>query len=321
MGANKAKILFEKYLDKLLNLRMVRIAHIWSRKIILPGFDGMPLFDVLVFFIKGIQKGYITLRASSIAYSFFLSLFPAILFFFTLIPFIPITNFQDELFNLMKQVIPASIFPMVESTLFDIIKRPHRGFLSIGFLMTLYFSTNGVSSLIQGFNATYYSIETRTWFKQKVTSILLVLVISVLIVVSIGLIILGTSTLNQMVEKGVLQTNVSYYLIYFGRWIVIIALFFFMISFLYYLGPSKKEKFRFISAGSSLATLLVLIISLGFNFYISNFSRYNTLYGSIGTLIVFLLWIYFNSIILLIGFELNASISHASKEAKLHNQA
>lgn len=316
MAAKKAKLIYEEYVDRILNLKTVRILHLWSRKIILPGFDGMPLFDVLVFFLKGMQKGYITLRASSIAFSFFLSLFPAILFFFNLIPYIPINNFQDALMDLMKQVIPENAFTMVEATLEDIITRPQKGLLSIGFIMTLYFSTKGVSSMIQAFNNTYHSVETRKWMKQRITSIFLVLVISILIILSISLITLGTTSLNFMVDKGMLHTNITYYLIQFGKWIVILAMFFFMISFLYYFGPVKKERYRFISAGSSLATLLALVISLGFNFYIGNFSKYNTLYGSIGTLIVFLLWIYFNSIILLIGFELNASISQAVKKSK-----
>jgi len=316
LASNKVKERYENFIDRTLNLKVVRIIHLWSRKIILPGFDRIPLYDVLVFFIKGMQKGSITLRASSIAFSFFLSLFPAILFFFTLIPYIPIDNFQDGLFDLMKQVIPENAFSMVESTLEDIIKRPQRGFLSIGFLMTLYFSTKGIRSMIQAFNNTYHDVEKRTWLKLQITSILLVIVISVLIILSITLIIFGTTSLKLMVEKGVLHSNLTLYLIQFGKWIVILAMFFFMISFLYYFGPVKKERYRFISAGASLATLLALITSLGFNYYILNFSKYNTLYGSIGTLIVFLLWIYFNSVILLIGFELNASITQAVKKSK-----
>jgi len=316
LAANKVKERYENFIDRILNLKAVRILHLWSRKIILPGFDGMPLYDVLAFFIKGMQKGYINLRASSIAFSFFLSLFPAILFFFTLIPYIPIEDFQDALFDLMKQIIPENAFSMVESTLEDIIKRPRKGLLSIGFLMTLYFSTKGIRGMIQAFNNTYHSVETRKWLKQRITSVFLVLVISTLIIVAISLIIFGTGALKILVEKEILHTKLTYYLIQVGKWIVVVAMFFFVISFLYYFGPVKKERYRFISAGSSLATLLALIVSLGFNYYIGNFSKYNTLYGSIGTLIVFLLWIYFNSIILLIGFELNASISQAVKKLK-----
>ncbi len=317
MVAKKVKERYEDIIDRILNLKVVRAAHLWSRKIILPGFDGMPLYDVLAFFIRGMQKGYISVRASSIAFSFFLSLFPAILVFFTLIPYIPIENFQDALFDLMKQIIPEDAFIMVESTLEDIIKRPRKGLLSFGFLMTLYFSTKGIRSMIQAFNSTYHSVETRKWLKQRVTSVFLILVISTLVIVAISLIIFGTGALKILVEKDILLTKTTYYLIQVGKWIVIVAMFFFVISFLYYFGPVKKERYRFISAGSSLATLLALLISLVFNYYIGNFSKYNTLYGSIGTLIVFLLWIYFNSIILLIGFELNASISQAVKKSKL----
>lgn len=316
MASKRFKSYYEDFLNRLLSLKVVKTLHQWSRRIILPGFDGIPLYDVLAFFIKGISKGYLTVRASSIAFSFFLSLFPAILFFFTLIPYIPVENFQDGLFDLLKQVIPEHAFNMVESTLEDIIKRPHNTFLSIGFIMTLYFSTRGVRSMIQAFNSTYHDVETRTWLKQRITSVFLVVVISVLIIISIALITFGTSFLKMMVAKGILHSSITYYLIQVGKWIVLVAMFFFMISFFYYFGPAKKERYRFISAGSSLATLLALLISLGFNYYISNFSKYNALYGSIGTLIVFLLWIYFNSIILLIGFELNASIHQAVKRSQ-----
>jgi len=228
LAANKAKFIFESYIDRLLKLKIVRIVYLWSRKIIIPGFDGMPLYDVLVFFIKGMQKGYIALRASSIAYSFFLSLFPAILFFFTLIPYIPIDNFQDALFDLMKQIIPADVFSMVESTLKDIIMRPRKGLLSLGFLMTLYFSTRGLRSMIQAFNSTYHSVETRKWLKQRIISVFLVLVISILVIVAISLITFGSELLNILVSKGILQTNFTYYLIQFGKWVVIIAMFFFI---------------------------------------------------------------------------------------------
>ncbi len=316
MAEKGTRLFYKEFIDWALSLKLVRVVHQWSRKIILPGFDHMPLYDVLVFFIKGMQNGYITIRASSIAFSFFLSLFPAILFFFTLIPYIPVANFQDGLFDLLKQVLPQNAFDMVEATLVDIIKRPHNGFMSIGFLMTMYFSTKGIRSMIQAFNSTYHDVETRSWIKQRIVSLFLVLIISILIIIAIALITFGTSTLKLLVAKGILHTDLTYYLIQFGKWIVILAMFFFMISFLYYFGPVKKDRYRFISAGSSLATLLALVISLGFNYYISNFSKYNTLYGSIGTLIVFLLWIYFNSVILLIGFELNASISQAVKKSK-----
>ncbi len=280
-----------------------------SKKIVLPGFEGLAFYDVFSAFIKGIKKESITARASSISFTFFLALFPGIIFFFTIIPYIPINNFQDTLLDMIKNVIPENAYGFVNKTLIDIIKRPRGGLLSVGFIMALYFSTNGINRIIQSFNQTYHLTETRTALKRRLISIILVVILSFLIIIAITLITSGTSILNFFVEKGILKSDFTFIFMQLGKWIVIISLFFFSVSFLYYLGPTKKMRFRFISPGSTLATILIIITSFGFNFYINNFSRYNALYGSIGTLIIVLLWIYFNAIILLIGFELNASIS------------
>ncbi|MCD4745083.1 MAG: YihY/virulence factor BrkB family protein [Bacteroidales bacterium] len=283
----------------------------FSKKIILPGFDGMPLYDVTTFFFKGIWEGYITSRASSIAFNFFLAIFPSIIFFFTIIPFIPIEHFQDTLLELIKNITPKEAFDTINNTLEDIIKRPRGGLLSLGFILALYFSTNGINSIMEAFNNTYHSIETRSWVKQRLISILLVFIISFIVIIAITLITFGTIALNYLVAQDILKGNFTYNLIQFGKWIVILSICFFTFSFIYYFAPAKKRSFRFISAGSSLATFLSLATSIGFNIYVSDFSRYNSLYGSIGTLLIILLWIYFNSIILLIGFELNASIYNA----------
>ncbi|MDA3779886.1 MAG: YihY/virulence factor BrkB family protein, partial [Bacteroidales bacterium] len=112
----------------------------------------------------------------------------------------------------------------------------------------------------------------------------------------------------------IMQTNFTYYFITFGKWIIIIAFFFFAISSLFYLAPAKKTKWRFISVGSTLATILTLLTSLGFSYFVNNFGQYNKLYGSIGTLMVILIWLYFNSFAILLGFELNASINNAKQE-------
>jgi membrane protein len=283
----------------------------FTKRIILPGFDGMPLYDVASFFFQGIFKGSLTSRASSIAFSFFLAVFPMIIVFFTLIPFIPISNFQEELLQFINNVIPDQAEGVIESTLIDIVQRPRGGLLSLTFLLALIFATNGFDSIIEAFNATYHQIETRSWIKQKVISVLLFLIIGVIIILSITLLTAGSFILKFLVEKAILTNMVTYYLLEAVKWFVLVAMFFFTISFIYYLGPAKASEFRFISAGSTLATFLSLVATLAFNFYVQNFSSYNALYGSIGTLLIILVWIYFNSIILLIGFELNASIRQA----------
>lgn len=288
----------------------------WVKKIVLPGFDGIPVYQVLMFFFKGLQKGAITTRASSISFSFFLALFPLVIVFFTLIPYVPIENFQESLLLIMKNLIPEKAYNVVESTLFDIITQPRSGLLSLGFLLAVYFSTNGVNNIIDAFNATYHTISKRSFFKQYVVSIALVFIILFIIITGVSLITIGPIVLNFLVAKGILFKGIVIVIILLIKWIVIIGIFFFGYSFLYYLGPEKKNQFRFISAGSSFATLLTILTSVVFNYYVNNFSRYNALYGSIGTLLLILVWIYFNSIIVLIGFELNASIAHTKKHDK-----
>jgi len=286
----------------------------FMKRIIIPGFDGLPMYDVTVFFFKGITRGSINNRASSLSFTFFLALFPTIIFFFTLIPYIPIHNFQDTLLQMMKDVFPEKAFTAAKSTLEDIIKRQHGGLLSVGFVLALYFATNGVNGVIEAFNSTYHSIETRSWIKQRLISIFLVIVISLLIVIAIALITSGSALLKYLHLHHYLRSYFVFLLMNIINWIVIFFTIFCAISFLYYYAPAKKERFRFISAGSSLATLLFVATSLGFNFYVNNFAKYNALYGSIGTLIVVLMWIYINALIILIGFELNASIKTAKKQ-------
>jgi len=282
-----------------------------ARKLVIPGFDGMPVYDVAVIFSNGLKKGALSMRAAAFSYNFFLALFPAIIFFFTIIPYIPITGFQDNLLGLMQEFIPKKAYLAVEETLFDIVKRPRGGLLSLGFIMAMYFSTNGIHSLILAFNQTRHTIETRSWFKQKVISMALVFILSMLVIIAIMLMTVGPIVIHFFVRHGMLRRSIGYILIIAVKWIVSSALLFFAFSFLYYLAPSAKSRFRFISAGSTLSTILTMLASIGFNYYVNSFSHYNTLYGSIGTLIIVMVWIYFNAQIVLIGFELNVSIRNA----------
>ncbi len=282
-----------------------------AKQITVPGFDGMPLYDVGYFFIRALIEGSLTTRAAAIAFSFYLALFPAIIFVFTLIPYIPIHNFQNELIALLESVLPHNAYLTFKSTLEDIIIHQNGGWLSMGFFAALIFSTNGFNSMIDAFNATHFKFETRSWIAQRLIAIVLVFIIFSLTLIAVSLIVMGRTVSEYLVLHKIIQTDFAFYLISTGKWIIVLALFFFSISFLYYLAPAKKVKFRFISAGSTLATLLTIVISLGFSFYINNFGQYNALYGSIGTIIVILMWLYLNSITLLVGFELNASIKNA----------
>lgn len=304
--------------DKLSN----KLIFIWERilvkakRVTFPGLDGMALYDVMVFFWRSIVDGALSTRASAIAFSFFVALFPLIIFLFTLIPFIPIDNFQNELFLLIESMVPETTFMAIKETVMDILTRQRGDLLSLGFFMALIFSTNGFASMMTAFDASLHSFERRTWIGQRLIALLLLVIMSVLLAVAITLITYGQYFINYLVANDILKDHFTFYALSFAKWIVVLILFFMANSFLYYLAPAKKTKWRFISAGGTLATVLSVATFLGFTYYINRFGQYNKLYGSIGTLLVVLLLMYIMSMILLIGFELNASINEAVKHSK-----
>ena len=286
-----------------------------SKQITLPGFDGVPLYDVAVFFIRGLTEGYITSRAAAISYSVFLAIFPFLIFLFTIIPFIPIDNFQQSLLGIIQDFMPRMAFESVRETIIDIVTRPRSSLLILNLILTLYFSTNGVNSLIEAFNNTYHVLETRSGYKQYLISIFIVLINSVLLIIAIGLITFGSSIVSWLLPYKIGSSVAMVFLLQFLRWLIIVGLLLTAISIVYYLAPAKHKSFRFLTAGSLLATILIVITTLGFNFYVDHFSSYNALYGSLGTLMIVLVWIYINAISLIVGFELNASIRTAGKKA------
>jgi membrane protein len=173
-------------------------------------------------------------------------------------------------------------------------------------------SSNGIHALIHAFVVSDHQFETRSWVAQRRVSFSLLVIVVFMIAVASAVLIFGRVAVQKLVDNSVIETNLVYYIFMVLKWIVIIIILFNAISFLYYLAPARKARFRFISAGSTLATLLFILTSLGFSAYVNNFDNYNKLYGSMGTILVILLWLYLNSITILIGFELNASIRSAN---------
>jgi len=282
-----------------------------AEKISLPFFDGVPLYDVAIFFWRSIVDGAITTRASAIAFSFFIAFFPSLIFVFTLIPYIPIDNFQYELLLIIEQIVPESTYATIDETVTDIITQPRSGLLSLGFFLALIFATNGLASMMSAFDATIHSIYRRTWVSQRLTAILLLFILLVLLTVAIALLTGGQAFINYLDTFDFIRDKFIYYLLIVVKWIITVAMFFFAYAFLYYMAPAKKTQWRFISAGGTLATILSIITLIAFTYYINNFGQYNKLYGSIGTLLIILLLMYIMSLILLVGFELNASIYQA----------
>lgn len=292
----------------------------WLENLVLPGFGGIPITEVLSFVIQGFRKGVMVTRASSIAFNLLLALIPASIFLFSLIPFIPIPNFQEEMIRLFENILPENVYRFLESSIVDIVTRKSEGLLIIMLFATIVFSTNGIHAVINAFVVSAHSFQTRSWVNQRKISLVLLLIIVFMFSLAGFIVIFGKQGLDSLVELHIIERNIVKSLLIFAEWIIVVLLLFLAISFLYYFAPAKKTDFRFFSAGSTTATILFILSSLGFSAYVNNFGLYNKFYGSLGTLLVVMLWLYLNSIAILIGFELNVSIKCAKEEANRKNQ-
>ena len=285
-----------------------------SKSTSLPGFEGVPIFDVVRFFIKQVQTIGMTERASSIAFNFVMAIPPAIIFLFTLIPYLPITQaFQLELYGLIKDVIPGERDnAILIGFLQDFINNPRNGLLSLGFVLSLYFSSNAMMGIMRSFDKNYVGFTKRKGFHTRLVALKITGLLYLIVFSSLAILIARDVVLKWLgIENEQLIA-----LIMNLRWFVIVLLFFFCISFIYRHAPSVQKKWRLLNPGSVLATMLMLVMTLALSWWVSRFSNYNQLYGSIGTVLIIMVLIFINSLILLIGFELNVSIYSLLSQAK-----
>lgn len=289
---------------------IVRIKSV-LRLVVIPGFGGVPLYDVLVYFIRGFTQVNLIDRAASVAFNVFLALFPMILFLFTLIPYLPLQGITTELMDALQRILPPGTYESVASTINEIMSIEHGGLMSIGLLMAFYFSTSAVSSFFRGFNMGDKEFGQIPFLKLQFFSILVMLMFVVLLLLSIVMITKGGYLLTIIFSKIHLYSPFEVFLINLVRWLIVIFALMVAISLLYYFGNPHSKRFKLFTPGTFLFTGLFIVGTVLFNFYISNISTYNILYGSIGCLIIFVMWIYFNCILILIGYELNKSITKA----------
>lgn len=290
----------------------------WTKVCVLPGFSPLPLYTVATFFFREIGKEALVNKASSLAYNFMLAIFPGIIFLFTLIPYIPKRiGFQEGLMSLLALVLPTNAFDALETTIDNIVNIQNGSLLSIGFFLSMFFATNGVHNLMIAFNKSSLIVETRSLLKRRLVALILTMVMILSMIVCIAAMTLGVIAINYLKKEMNYEGNLTIYVIQFTQWALLGVLYFINVSILYRYGPAHAKKWKFFSAGSWLATILAFLTIWGFSFYINNFSAYNKLYGSIGTLMVIMIWLYLNSLILLIGFELNASVDLSKRSVKI----
>jgi membrane protein len=309
-------IKIQEYARKLFRVILLPVLFL-TKKIVLPGFHGIPLYDVGLFFIKGAQKSSISMRANAITYSFIIAFVPAILFLFTLIPYIPIADLSQNVLLSLKETLPSAAYQAIYKTIEDILTREQGGLLSLSFLISIYFASSGIIAIMNAFNHSSHSIETRNAIQKFLVSLLLVFILAINIIISAGAMAVTSYIFYFMEDKGMISDNFTLFLLNAGQWIIILLTSLISFSCIFYLAPAKRGSFPFFSAGSVLASLLSVISFKIFVIFIENFSSVNTFYGSLGTLIVILMWINLTALMLLIGFELNASIYEAKKNGEI----
>lgn len=273
----------------------------------------MPLYDVLRFFLVGIFNGDLNQRAKGLAYSFLTAMPPLFIFFFTLVAYFPVDGVQDELLSQLGGIVPEKILSPLSNTINDVMGHRHSTLLSIGFVSSILLAANGLMGVISSLNFANRSIEKRPYLQRYLLSVMLVFILYVMIVLTMALLIGHKMLLQLIFSQGWLtDTRANALLFEIGRWVLTVFAILTAVSIVYYWAPVKRQRVGFFSAGSVLSTGMFIVLSWGLGLYLNNFSRYNLLYGSIGTLLMLMFWIYFNCIVLLVGYELNISIYNGS---------
>jgi membrane protein len=289
-----------------------------SKTLVLPGFGGLCFYDVARFFGKQVTRMGLRDRAAAIAFNFIMALPAGAIFLFTLIPYFPIAkNIQDELFKFIEDVMPnTESRSLIMTTMLDLFNKPKTGLLSIGFILALYYSSNAMLGIIRTFDASLITKRKRNFLHRRLRAIKLTLVLILLIIatmlLSLGQGSLFTSFLNWL---GVSNTERNFWTDLL-RWLIVIILFLFSIAFIYKYAPSVYKRWKLISPGAVFATFLIVLTTWLFSIWAQNFSSYNRVYGSIGALLIVMLLIFVNSLMLLIGYELNVSINYLRSKKK-----
>ena len=302
------------YEERLLKIPVVSWFVKIFKKIKVPGLEGMSLYEVLEMYVIGIVQGALTSRAGAVAFSFFMALFPFALFVLTLIPYVPIEGFQEGFMRFINQALPPQTSEAVDTVLSDIATNRYGGLLSFGFILSMFLMTNGINSLFGGFEYTYHKLQTRSILRQYMVSLAVSLILALLLFLTVGVIIYLEIAISNLMKQGYVSDDLFW--IQTGRYVIVFLMLFITVAMFYYLGTKEGKKISFFSPGAILTTLLIIVNFKIFAIYVKRFAQYNELYGSIGTLLILMLFIWLNSIILLLGFELNAAMIRLKKRNK-----
>lgn len=282
------------------------------KKIKLPWLKGLSLYELLEIYVIGIIEGAISYRAGAIAFSFFMALFPFALFILNLIPYIPIEGFQRDFLQFVEEGVPPRTYDAIAAIINDILHNSHSGLLSSGFLLSIILMANGLNAIMGGFENSHHVLIKRGFFRQYFIAILMSLLLSFILLFTVAMIVIFEVFIQKTIIQDVLSENIP--LIILGRYVFVILMILITTSILFKFGIKHDKARSFISVGSVFTTVLIILSSYGFGIWVLRFSKYNELYGSIGTLLIMMFYIWINCMILLLGFELDAAINKLKKK-------
>lgn len=289
----------------LLQLKIVRRIIDWSRKIILPGFEGVSLFEAGSFFIQNMNNVNLADRSAAVTYNFLTALAPTLLFLFTLIPYLPLADVQITILATLKlMILNKEAYNSISHILNDFLNQEQRSILSFSLLLTIFYSSEGMMGLMRYFDREQKTYVARGSLKRRWAAVKLTLMLMGVIILSIVAIIIQTKTLNEWI----LNFFGNLLLIKIASFLVIFCIIFSAISCIYIYGPSLTHRFRFFSAGAIFASTFCVLSSAIFFYAANHFLNYNKVYGSIGSLIVFFALMSINTRIIMLGYDLNVSI-------------
>ncbi|CAM3867374.1 YihY/virulence factor BrkB family protein [Flavobacterium cucumis] len=301
----------EEIENKLNKIPIVKHLVLLTKAVKLKSLEGLSLYDILELYVLGIFKGAFSYRASAIAFSFFMALFPFALFILNLIPFIPLENFQADFLEFVEEGVPPNTYDAIETILKDIMGTSHEGLLSSGFILSILLMTNGINAILGGFEMSAHITITRGFFKQYFISLAISLVLSMILLITVAAIVIAEVMIQKINIRGYVA-DVS--VIEWSRYGFILLMILITTSILYKFGAKETSSMSFISYGAVFTTILIILSSYIFGIYVTKFAKYNELYGSIGTLLVLMFYIWINCMVLLLGFELNAAISKLKRK-------
>lgn len=308
------------------NLPIVQWVIAKSKKVILPGFEGLPLYDVAIFFMKQVKKVGLNDRASAISFNLLMAIPAATIFLCTLLPYMPFSRqITTQLLLLTRDVTPnLNTFLLVKDFLEDFLETPRSGLLSVGFFLAVFYASNAMMGIMRTFNKSLLYTRNRNFLVERWVAVRITTILILIFILTIGLILAQGALLNWTLTKLEINTPLVRWLVKNLRWIFILALVYYCIAIIYKYAPAIHERWQLSSPGTTLATILVVLTAGGFSLWLQWFDNFNKVYGSIGTIIILMLLIYFSSLVLIIGYELNVSIhslkmiaaERARKEAK-----